>query len=247
MEERYGLGYFERSLERNLAGRHRGDKWFLHHYWLRRLRRLVRSDARVLEVGCGLGFFTSRVAREYAIVGLDVSRAALSFLRDRWGLRSLVCADAHRLPFRDDTFDVVVAFDVVEHLTRPEAFLREGARVLRHGGIVILTTPNPASLGARWKGGEVTREHGRRWFGYRDHTHVSIRPIESWRDAFADANLGILEEGTDFLWDAPYFARVPAILQKVFFTGTQWLGGLLVGFLPWRHGENYVAVLRRSS
>jgi SAM-dependent methyltransferase len=245
MGERYGREYFDQSLKRNLAGRQRGDKWFQHHYWLRRLRKLVRPGARVLEPGCGLGFFASRVAAEFSVVSLDVSHTALSFVQQRWHLGRLVCANAENLPFRDKEFEAVIAFDLVEHLVHPELFLEEVARVLRDKGIFILTTPNPASIGARWKGKGTGQRRDHRWFGYRDETHVSIRAIEQWRSSFARSHMVVLEDGTDFLWDVPYFARVPLIVQKLFFIGAQWLGTFFFGFLPWHQGENYVAILRR--
>jgi 2-polyprenyl-3-methyl-5-hydroxy-6-metoxy-1,4-benzoquinol methylase len=182
MRTRYDDKYFAPYLERNLAGTRRGTKWFLNSYWARQLRRLACSDARILEVGSGLGFFASRIARDFSFTGLDISLAALAFIRRQWNLTSLICADAVALPCRSGAFDVVVAFDVIEHLFHPEIFLAEAERVLRDGGVLILTTPNPASFGARRKPRCAT--NGPVWFGYRDQTHVSIRPIEEWAERF---------------------------------------------------------------
>jgi hypothetical protein len=67
------------------------------------------------------------------------------------------------------------------------------------------------------------------------------------QSAFAKGNFAVLRDGTDFLWDPPYFAWVPVPLQRLLFIGTQWIGTLVFGFLPWRLGENYVAILRKRS
>ena len=53
-----------------------------------------------------------------------------------------VRGDACRMPFRDASFDAVVAGELIEHLARPEQFLKEAHRVLAHGGRLIITTPN---------------------------------------------------------------------------------------------------------
>jgi SAM-dependent methyltransferase len=223
----------------------RGSKWFLTAYWSRELRKRIAAHARVLEVGCGVGFFVSRVAKNFSCVGLDIAFPALSVARRQRGLRSVVCADAEALPCRHGSFDAVVAFDVIEHLHCPENFLAEASRVLRDGGLLILTTPNPESFGCRSKRDETDAR--RIWFGYKDETHISIRSIKEWRHTFRAQQLAIVRDGTDFLWDPPYFAKIPRAAQRLFFIGTQWLMTFLVGFLPWRSGENYVAILRKGA
>ncbi len=238
--------YFERYLGRNLAGMHRGSRPFLYSFWLRNLRKLIRSQARVLEVGCGLGFLTSQLTRRFSAVALDISFVALSYVRQRWKLRSLTCGDAAALPYRGEVFDAIIAFDVIEHLASPETFLVEACRVLRNRGVLILTTPNPESFGARLKVKHHPNCCDNVWYGHRDETHVSIRRIDHWRRTFAERDLEVLRDGTDFLWDTPYFKLVPDIFQRLFFHGTQWLGTWLFGFLPWRLGENYVAILRKT-
>ena len=243
----FGHGYFDRYLKRNLVGIPAGTRVFPNAFWERYLRKLIKPNARVLEVGCGLGFFASRLARRFSVVGLDISLEALSFARRRWHLTSLVCANAESLPCRSGIFDVVIALDVIEHLAHPEAFMAEASRALSPGGVLIVTTPNPASLGARVKSGYAGDDTGKMWFGLRDETHINIRPIDEWRRTFADNHLNIIRDGTDFLWDPPYFKGIPVILQRLAFIGTQWLGAWVLGFLPWRLGENYVAALRKQA
>lgn len=89
--------------------------------------------ARVLEVGCGEGEIASRLhARWGDVTGLDLPDAGL---RSEWGEvvgPEFLHADAERLPFADDSFDLVVAVEVLEHLRDPQAGLTEMARVSRN-------------------------------------------------------------------------------------------------------------------
>ncbi len=99
----------------------------------------------VLDVACGTGYgayMLSQVALK--AVGADVSFASLSFARDQYNIANLkfVCLDAHKLPFGEDSFEVVTSLETLEHLVEPEGFLEECVRVLRPGGFLVLSTPN---------------------------------------------------------------------------------------------------------
>jgi SAM-dependent methyltransferase len=93
--------------------------------------------------------------------GLDLSPAALNFSRGR-GHARLVAADLTALPFRDATFDVVTALDVIEHIADDAAALGEIARVLRPGGILVATVPAYRFL---WGPHDVALHHRRRYRG----------------------------------------------------------------------------------
>jgi SAM-dependent methyltransferase len=105
------------------------------------LRRLVRPDMRVLDVGCSDGR-GSEVLSRLSAAGVDIYRPALQVARQQ-GHRSLVCqADVRALPYRSGSFDAVVALDVIEHFEKEDALrlLNEMERVSRDG--VIVLTPN---------------------------------------------------------------------------------------------------------
>lgn len=96
----------------------------------------------VLDLGCGNGKTTEALLDVGAIVtGIDFSGPAIQECMDRFGDGArFVCGDVCRLPFVDDTFDAVVAFHVLEHLTEQELgqVVTEIRRVLRPNGIVFL-------------------------------------------------------------------------------------------------------------
>jgi len=107
--------------------------------------RHVTPPAHILDAGCGVGRYTIPLAmREYDVTGVDISLFAITEL-DNVRLRrnmqmGLAAADICHLPFRDNTFDVVVAFGVLQHLLEDErsTVLTEFARVLVPGGTLVI-------------------------------------------------------------------------------------------------------------
>lgn len=119
-----------------------------------RSRRGAR--ARVLDVGCGAGALalTLSEAAGFDVVAMDVLGTRIASVRSRRTARNrsaadgpgLLMADAETLPFREESFDAVVATEVLEHLDEPERLLREVSRVLRPNGRFFMTTPNATAL-----------------------------------------------------------------------------------------------------
>jgi len=109
---------------------------------------------RVLEVACGRGGFSRLLAaRGASVCGADFSLAALEIAQRRIrgnGLTlarlALAQADSQRLPFADNSFDVIISCETIEHVPDPPAALKEMARVCRTGGLLYLTTPNYLNL-----------------------------------------------------------------------------------------------------
>ena len=103
-------------------------------------RRVTDRRPRILDVGCGTGANLLMLSNYGDTEGVDVSEDALAFCRER-GLENVKLGAAEELPYDDDTFDLVTALDVVEHLDDDLAGLREMRRVLRPGGRVLLFVP----------------------------------------------------------------------------------------------------------
>jgi SAM-dependent methyltransferase len=101
---------------------------------------LVGAATRVLDLGCGsAGCLRDIFARTPHIYGLDPDRAAL---RRNTTIAQLSAGAGERLPFSDDTFDLVTLAWVLEHLDEPRQVARELCRVLRPGGQIVFLTPN---------------------------------------------------------------------------------------------------------
>ncbi len=137
--------------------------WFVgRRHILRLLRRKVLNrppGLPALDVGCGTGRILSDLQEEGRAVGLDLLEEALRMARER-GCRMLVCGDAHRLPFRENSFGLVTALDVLEHLDDDLGALKEMHRVLAPGGYLLLTVP---ALKILWSEHDEALEHRRRY------------------------------------------------------------------------------------
>lgn len=122
------------------------------HWWYIGRRRIIEGFVkeicgrvtdrrpRILDVGCGTGANLIMLSKYGDAEGVDVSEDALAFCRER-GLDQVRLGAGEELPYEDGTFDLVTAFDVVEHMDDDLAGLSEMQRVLRPGGRVLLFVP----------------------------------------------------------------------------------------------------------
>jgi SAM-dependent methyltransferase len=115
--------------------------------------------ARILDVGCGTGANLMMLSEYGEAEGVDVSPDALEFCNER-GLDNVRLGAAESLPYEAGEFDLVTAFDVVEHLDDDVEALREMRRVLRPGGRLLLFVPTFMFL---WGVQDEVSHHRRRY------------------------------------------------------------------------------------
>ncbi len=122
-----------------------GEIWYEHWHRYHFAARLV-AGRDVLDVACGEGYGSALLARTARrVIGADIAAAAIDHARVRYaGIGNLEFrqADCMALPFPDASFDTIVSFETIEHVAAQEAFLDEARRVLRPGGLVVLSCPN---------------------------------------------------------------------------------------------------------
>lgn len=129
------------------------ELWATHTLELResRLRKAlelidVEPRGRLLDIGCGHGEFGALLkSHGWTVAGVDLDPLQIAGASSR-GLEATLCDLTHGLPHPDGRFDAVYAGELIEHLVDTDAFLVEVARVLRPGGVFVLTTPNLASF-----------------------------------------------------------------------------------------------------
>lgn len=104
------------------------------------------KPSKILDVGCGRGFYVNALSK-YPFVkkvyGVDVSSSYISIAKKTKNSKAnFIKASIYKLPFKDKEFDLVICSEVLEHLKKEYAGLREIRRVLKHGGILLITVPN---------------------------------------------------------------------------------------------------------
>ncbi len=150
------------------------------------LDRVVQGQA-VLDLGCGLGEFTAALSEHGAIVtGCDVAQEALRRARARAPTVEFVLT-GEELPFADESFDVVWAGEVLEHVQDGLGLLAEVRRVLRPGGRLLLSTPDHGPLRRLWLGLSATAFD--RHFDPRSD-HVRFFTARTLRGTLEAADLG---------------------------------------------------------
>ncbi len=135
--------------------------WFVgrRHLAFRLLRKFTSGRPSVLDLGCGTGVISSELANWSEPISLDMSILALNFCRER-GVKRLVQARGEWLPIGADSVDSVLALDVFEHIEDDGAAFKEAFRVLRPGGVLVLSVPAFKSL---WGPHDVALMHFRRY------------------------------------------------------------------------------------
>ena len=129
--------------ERTVPGLAEENYWFRRHEVVYR-RLLERCRGRdVLEAGCGEGYGADLIADVAAsVIGLDYDESAVAHVRARYPRVDMRHGNLANLPLPDGSVDVVVNFQVIEHLWDQGQFVSECARVLRPGGVLLMSTPN---------------------------------------------------------------------------------------------------------
>lgn len=122
------------------------------HWWYLGRRRIIRSliekissalnkpNPRILDVGCGTGANLKMLAAYGRAEGVDISQQAIDFCHER-GLDTVKLGAIEHLPYENNSFEIVTALDVIEHLDDDVGGLREIRRVLRPDGRVLVFVP----------------------------------------------------------------------------------------------------------
>jgi SAM-dependent methyltransferase len=114
----------------------------LARYWL---AADLASGLNVLDAGCGVGYGAEMIARAGAsrVVGIDLAPEAIAAASERVGeMAEFQVGDVQDMPFDEGSFDLVVCFEVLEHLEDPEPAITALKDVLREGGLLIVSSPN---------------------------------------------------------------------------------------------------------
>jgi SAM-dependent methyltransferase len=144
----------------------------------------VAAGRNVLDAGCGTGLGSEILANATParLMAIDIAHDAVSQTTARLGDRAHVTtADARHLPCSDDSFDLIVCFDLIEHMSEGHHALSEFARVLRSDGLLLISSPNPRvyPAGNPHHVHEYVPEELREALGHH-FLHVSLGAQQAW-------------------------------------------------------------------
>lgn len=158
VEKEYYRAYFE--LERS-------------HWWFTAREKIIhrqlellfvsgrhsKGAVRILNVGCGTGRSTEYLSTFGEVISVDSDSFCCEFTRNKTGIE-IIHASADALPFADASFDLVCAFDVIEHIENDARAVQEMKRVCKTNGTILITTP---AFMSQWSYHDVVNHHFRRY------------------------------------------------------------------------------------
>jgi len=129
----------------------------LQRYWHKRrfgeVKKLIdKVDGEILDVGSADGMFSKIIFDKSGakkLIGIEAVKTSVAWAKKHWqnkGLMEFRVGDAHKLPFKANTFDAIFCLEVLEHVNSPERVLREFMRVMKKGGYGILLVPSDSNL-----------------------------------------------------------------------------------------------------
>ena len=128
-------------------------------FWINRCHPLMPSD-RLADCGAGTGIFAGEMRALCQVMAVDDYEESLQLLTARLGKDAVLKGSCTALPLADNSVDVLTALDVIEHVQDDQAAVKEFLRVLRPGGVAVITVP---ALMALWSDWDVTLRHHRRY------------------------------------------------------------------------------------
>ncbi|MFX0022573.1 MAG: class I SAM-dependent methyltransferase, partial [Candidatus Hermodarchaeota archaeon] len=103
---------------------------------------LLKHPKKILEIGAGSGYLVNYLKiKGYYVIGCETNEDYIDFAKNHFGLNLVKVSDSI-LPFDNSFFDIVISFDVFEHISNSDKHLQEIKRVLKPGGYYLLGTPN---------------------------------------------------------------------------------------------------------
>jgi SAM-dependent methyltransferase len=219
--------------------------WWSNSFYARlSIKYLKRiGGRRFLDIGCAHGYLLQQLQNRCEAYGIDLSPYAVERSKE-------ISPRAHTRvgdlegdlvgQFGAGFFDLVLAKYVLEHLHDPASVIEQCHGLLRDGGILIFSVPNPDSLLKEMKGDQ--------WIGSRDKTHISVYEPGKWYRITKGHGFEVIKAFSDGFWDVPYLPVIPAMFQFPFFGFLTVIEVLTaIPFIPVPWGENLIVIAQKRA
>jgi 2-polyprenyl-3-methyl-5-hydroxy-6-metoxy-1,4-benzoquinol methylase len=157
----YGDGYFDDQYGHGLAfGSPEMQKRLLQESHRIRFFRRVKQSGKVLDIGCGMGYFLLACRDAgYDVEGMDISPDSAAYVRREMGI-PVVVGTIDGVDYPPESFDVITMWHFLEHAPDPRLYLKKAGRWLKRDGVLVVDVPNYAGTDARktwarWKGWQL--------------------------------------------------------------------------------------------
>jgi ubiquinone/menaquinone biosynthesis C-methylase UbiE len=220
--------------------------------WINRTRPPETTDT-LLDCGAGTGIFAKEMEARCRVLVLDDHEEALRILRTRFRSEQILSLAGDAVPLPDGSLEYVTALDVLEHVSDDGAVVRGFHRLLKPGGLAVVTVPASMALWSEW---DVGLHHFRRYdraqlkalfpsgewdLVYANYTNVVVYPavwlVRKWR-AWRPAKIAAGAEGRTEDQIPPRWLN--GILRTMFVSLAQWR-------LPFPFGVSLILVARRRA
>lgn len=227
--------------------------------WLNLIIKEQGNDVHIYDIGCGDAMRLAHILTHLKIHdtinynGFDLNQKQLQIAQIRFEICNIShfifekANIAEGIPRDDNSTDIIISSEVLEHLPNPQQLLKETFRLLKHGGTAIFTTPNKRTLLDKTskffrRKQQIIDEENNRKEDEEGFGHISIKPLRQWltlanREGFitVDGKYGSFLFGTTKLNNHPVVFAVSIFAEK------------LLGFLPkqLQTGEDALFMIRK--
>lgn len=131
------IDYYDKGIKINLLQK------IWHNNKLRIFKTLLMNyhPKNIIDIGCASGTFTYQISKIFPnsnIIGMDSYKEVIDYAKEKYPSLEFTVADAHKLPFKDNSFDLTVCYETIEHVIDPRKVLTEIYRVTKVNGNIIL-------------------------------------------------------------------------------------------------------------
>lgn len=229
----------------NISGQGYDEYMEISDNWVKtftlRLKQIApyKSAGKALDIGCGPGYFlTAAQKMGFDVHGLDPSDYIVSEAQKTWGDRVRLGL-IESAGYNPENFDLVVAFDTFEHIYDPKKFLAAIHHILKPGGVLAITTPDPTSL--------LSKVSGKNWVSFKLPEHVFYWSPETIRKILSE-KFEVLE-----VRRAGQYATLGFLFRRLFWLGNNpgkilnGLIGVLNKFSIYSDNGSITAIARKTN